>query len=128
MVHCTVATWWWRREFTVLGSRAPPRFSVSSRSERNPKRSRTRSSHADGSTGYCSRDLVAEACPYAKTCELCDNFVTTTELAPALQDQLADIRALHADANERSWNHEAARHARVIESIDSHLRRLQKSD
>jgi integrase len=76
--------------------------------------------------GYCSRDLVAEACPYANICEQCDNFVTTTEFAPALQDQLADIRALHADAVQRGWDHEAARHARVVESIGSHLRRLQK--
>jgi hypothetical protein len=33
--------------------------------------------------GYCSRDLVAEACPYANICEQCDNFVTTTQFLPA---------------------------------------------
>jgi hypothetical protein len=43
--------------------------------------------------GYRSRDLVAEACPYANICEQCDNFVTTTEFLPALQHQLADVLA-----------------------------------
>jgi len=74
---------------------------------------------------YCSRDLVAEACPYANICEQCDNFVTITEFAPALQDQLGDVRALHEDAVERGWDSEAARHARVIGSIAGHLRRLK---
>src|SRR6266511_4289591 len=75
--------------------------------------------------GYCSRDLVAEACPYANICEQCDNFVTTAEFAPSLRDQLADVRALHEDAVERGWDSEAARHARVIDSIEGHLRRLK---
>ena len=75
--------------------------------------------------GYCSRELAAEACPYANICEQCDFFVTAAEFAPALQDQLADVRALHDDAVERGWHSEAARHARVIDSIDGHLRRLK---
>jgi len=29
--------------------------------------------------GYCSRQLAAEACPYANICEQCDNYVTATE-------------------------------------------------
>lgn len=74
--------------------------------------------------GYCSRDLVAEACPYANICEQCDNFVTTTEFAPALQAQLVDVRALHDDATARGWHSETARHARVIDSIERHLQRL----
>jgi integrase len=77
--------------------------------------------------GYCSRDLVAEACPYANICEQCDNFVTTAEFTPALRDQLADVRALHDDAVERGWDSEAIRHARVIASIEGHLRRLNDS-
>jgi hypothetical protein len=32
--------------------------------------------------GYCSRQLAAEACPYANIREQCDNFVTTTEFIP----------------------------------------------
>jgi integrase len=75
--------------------------------------------------GYCSRDLVADACPYANICEQCENFVTTPEFGPALEDQLADITALRDDATERQWASETARHQRVIDSIDGHLRRLK---
>jgi hypothetical protein len=74
--------------------------------------------------GYCSRQLAAEACPYANICEQCDNFVTTTEFIPALQAQLADVIALRDDAAERGWDTEVARHARVITSIQNHLNRL----
>jgi hypothetical protein len=77
--------------------------------------------------GYCSRDLVADACPYANICEQCDNFVTTADFRPALEEQLADVRVLHQDAVERGWDSEAARHARVIDSIEGHLRRLKNS-
>ncbi|HLI52725.1 MAG TPA: tyrosine-type recombinase/integrase [Acidimicrobiales bacterium] len=75
--------------------------------------------------GYCSRDLVAEACPYANICEQCDNFVTTPEFGPALQAQRDDINALRDDASARGWDSETARHQRVIDRIDSHLRRLK---
>ena len=75
--------------------------------------------------GYCSRDLVAEACPYANICEQCDNFVTTTQFLPALQHQLADVRALRDDAKTRGWHSEAARHARVTASLEGHVRHLK---
>ena len=75
--------------------------------------------------GYCSRELVAEACSYANICEQCENFVTTAEFAPALEAQLTDVTALRDDARERSWDSEAARHERVIASIEGHLRRLK---
>ncbi len=75
--------------------------------------------------GYCSRDLVAEACPYANICEQCDNLVTTAEFVPVLQAQLADVRVLRHDAVGRGWASEAARHARVIDSIEGHLQRLK---
>ncbi|MGQ0680699.1 MAG: hypothetical protein ACT4OM_13785, partial [Actinomycetota bacterium] len=75
--------------------------------------------------GYCSRHLVAEACSYANVCEQCDNFVTTPEFVPALQSQLADVNALRDDAEARGWDSEVARHARVIASIEGHLRRLK---
>jgi integrase len=76
--------------------------------------------------GFCSRHLAAKACPYANVCEQCDNFVTTTEFLPQLEAQLADVRALRDDAQARGWDSEVARHARVLASIEGHLRRLKK--
>ena len=75
--------------------------------------------------GYCSRDLVADACPYANICEQCDNYIAAPEFQPALEAQLADIHDLRDDAKARGWESEAARHERVIASIDGHLRRLK---
>jgi hypothetical protein len=77
--------------------------------------------------GNRSRDLVAEACPYANICEQCDNFVTTTEFLPALQHQLADVLALRDDAETRGWHSEAARHAGVITNLEDHIQRLQRT-
>jgi site-specific recombinase XerD len=77
--------------------------------------------------GYCSRDLVAEACPYANICEQCENYVTTPEFVPALEAQLDDVSALRDDAASRGWDSEVSRHQRVIESIDGHLRRLKNT-
>jgi hypothetical protein len=74
--------------------------------------------------GYCSRHLAAEACPYANVCETCDNFIPDPELTPALRDQLDDIRGLRDDAERRGWTSEVARHQRVADALDSHLRRL----
>jgi hypothetical protein len=75
--------------------------------------------------GYCSRDLVAEACPYANICETCPSFTTTPEFVPAITDQLADVRVLRDDAEQRGWTSETARHQRVIDSLEGHLRRVQ---
>ena len=77
--------------------------------------------------GYCSRQLAAEACPYANICEQCDNYVTAPEFIPQLQAQLADITALRDDAAERGWHTEVARHSRVIASIQAHLQRLTRT-
>jgi hypothetical protein len=77
--------------------------------------------------GYCSRHLAAEACPYANICETCDNFVPAPEFAPALRAQLDDIHALKADAEHRGWTSEAARHQRVIDALDGHVRRLDNA-
>ncbi len=77
--------------------------------------------------GYCSRQLAAEACPYANVCEQCDNYVTAAEFTPQLQAQLADITALRDDAAERGWHTEVARHSRVIASIQAHLQRLTRN-
>jgi integrase len=75
--------------------------------------------------GYCARELVAEACPYANICEQCENFVSSAEFLPALRAQLADVEQLRDDAQARGWGSEVARHDRVVASIESHLRRLQ---
>lgn len=74
--------------------------------------------------GYCSRDLAAEACPYANICETCPNYVTTADFAPAIEAQLEDIRRLRADAETRGWTSETARHQRVLTSLERHLQRL----
>ena len=76
-------------------------------------------------TGYCSRHLAAEACPYANVCETCDNFVPAPEFASALRSQVTDIRELRADATRRGWTSEAERHGRVIESLEAHLAGLE---
>ena len=75
--------------------------------------------------GYCARELVAEACPYANICEQCENYVSSTEFLPALQAQLADVEQLRDDVQARGWGSEVAHHERVVASIESHLRRLQ---
>jgi integrase len=75
--------------------------------------------------GYCSRDLAAEACSYANICETCPNFTTTPEFIPALTAQLDDITALRNDAEQRDWPSEIARHDRVINSLQQHLRQLE---
>jgi hypothetical protein len=72
----------------------------------------------------CSRELAAEACAYANICETCPNFVAAPEFTGALEAQLADVRLLHDDAEQRGWTGEAARHQRVVDSIERHLRRL----
>ena len=76
--------------------------------------------------GYCSRQLAADACPYANICEQCHNYVTAPEFIPQLQDQLADVTALRDDAAARGWHTEVARHSRVIASIQGHLKRLNR--
>ena len=52
---------------------------------------------------YCSRQLAAEACPYANICQQCDDYVTALEFIPQLPAQLVDITALCDDAAERGW-------------------------
>jgi site-specific recombinase XerD len=83
---------------------------------------KTRAAH-----GYCSRELVAEACAYANICETCPSFTTSPEFTPVITDQLADIHTLRDDAEKRGWTSEAARHARVIDSLEAHLRRIDAS-
>jgi hypothetical protein len=77
--------------------------------------------------GFCSRDVVAGACPYANICEQCDNFVPDPERVDTLAAQRADIEALRDDADQRGWTDEVARHQRVVAALDTHLRRLDRS-
>jgi len=78
--------------------------------------------------GYCARELAAEACPYANICETCENFLPAAEFLPALAAQIADVRELRDDAADRGWTSETARHERVIDSLDKHLRRLENDN
>ena len=74
--------------------------------------------------GFCSREPVAGACPYANVCEQCDNFVPDHDRTETIAAQRDDIRTLEHDAATRGWADEAARHQRVADTLDKHLRRL----
>jgi site-specific recombinase XerD len=71
--------------------------------------------------GYCSRHESQGPCPYANICETCDNYTPAAEFEPALTDQLADVRALQADAEQRGWTGEEERHQHVAAAIGKHL-------
>jgi hypothetical protein len=75
--------------------------------------------------GYCSRHVAAGACLYANICETCDNFVPGPTHPPVPRDQLADIRQLRADAQQRGWAGEVQRHGRVIDALEAHYHRLE---
>jgi len=77
--------------------------------------------------GYCSRHESQGPCPYANICETCDNYTPAAEFEPALTDQLADIRALQADAEQRGWSGEEQRHRHVAEALESHLDSIRPS-
>ncbi len=108
-----------RRQFTLTPAGKP--IIPDKVSWLNSEMLKTRVAH-----GYCSRHEAAGACPYANICETCDNFVTGPEFAPALRDQLTDVQRLHADAQSRGWDSEAARHARVADALADHLARLER--
>jgi len=71
--------------------------------------------------GYCSRHESQGPCPYANICETCDNYTPAAEFEPALTNQLADIRALQADAQHRGWTGEEQRHRHVAQALENHL-------
>ena len=71
--------------------------------------------------GYCSRHESQGPCPYANICETCDNYTAAAEFEPALTDQLTDVRALQADAEQRGWTAEEERHQHVATALQSHL-------
>ncbi len=69
--------------------------------------------------GYCSRHENQGACPYAEYLRNLRQLHPAPEFAPALTDQLADIQALHADADHRGWTSEAQRHDHVAQAIQA---------
>ena len=54
------------------------------------------------------------------------NFVPDPERADVLAAQRDDVRLLRDDADQRGWTGEAARHQRVADALDTHLRHLDR--
>jgi hypothetical protein len=77
--------------------------------------------------GFCSREPVAGACPYANVCEQCDNFVPDPDRHEVLAGQLEDVQELRADAERRGWAGEAARHGRVADALTRHVRTSKRT-
>ena len=77
--------------------------------------------------GFCSRDPIAGACAYANICEQCDNFVPDPERRDLLAGQLADVMTLRADAEQRGWTSETARHERVADVLQHHIHRIDRN-
>lgn len=77
--------------------------------------------------GYCSRHETAGACSYGNICENCANFTTGPEFTDVLTDQLDDIQTLRADAEQRGWDSEAARHTTTnAAALTIHLHQLRR--
>lgn len=76
--------------------------------------------------GFCSRDPLAGACPYANICEQCDNFVPDPDRADIIDAQHQDVQQLAADAAGRGWTDEAARHDRVATALQRHANTVRR--
>jgi site-specific recombinase XerD len=70
------------------------------------------------SGGYCLRAAAQGPCAYANICEHCPNFRSEATFLPVLQLQRVDTEKLAADAAERGWGDEAARHSRLLDRLD----------
>jgi len=68
--------------------------------------------------GYCLRAAAQGPCAYANICEHCPNFRNDASFLPVLQLQRVDTEKLAADAAERGWGDEAARHRRLLGRLD----------
>jgi hypothetical protein len=77
------------------------------------------------SGGYCLRSVAQGACAYANLCEHCPNFRSDASFLAVLGAQRADAEALAADAEQRGWGEEAARHRRLVERLELHMARSQ---
>ena len=76
--------------------------------------------------GFCSaiRSPARVATPASR--EQCDNFVPDPNRVDVLEQQLADVVVLRDDARARGWTDETARHDRVTNDLERHLRRLNR--
>jgi hypothetical protein len=77
--------------------------------------------------GYCLRTAAQGHCAYANICEHCPNFRNDPAFLPILAAQRADAEALAADAQARGWEHEAARHRKLIDRLDLLMSQAQAS-
>ncbi len=77
--------------------------------------------------GYCLRTAAQGSCAYANICEHCPNFRSEASFLPVLQLQKVDAEALAADARQRGWGEEAARHRRLAERLDTLITRANAS-
>ena len=75
--------------------------------------------------GYCLRTAAQGSCAYTNICEHCPNFRSEASFLPVLQLQRVDAEALAADAEQRGWGEEAARHRRLIERLDQLMSHAQ---
>ncbi len=73
------------------------------------------------SGGYCLRTAAQGSCAYANICEHCPNFRTDLAFLPVLAAQRADTAVLLADAENRGWGQEAARHRRLLDRLDERM-------
>ena len=77
--------------------------------------------------GYCLRTAAQGSCAYANICEHCPNFRSESSFLPVLQLQKVDAEALAADAAQRGWGDEAARHRRLAQRLDLLIARADAS-
>ena len=77
--------------------------------------------------GYCLRTAAQGSCAYANIFEHCPNFRCESSFLPVLQLQRVDAEALAADAQQRGWGEEAARHRRLAERLDALIARADAS-
>jgi len=75
--------------------------------------------------GYCLRTAAQGVCPYTNICEFCPNFRSDAGFLAVIGAQRADAEALAADAEQRGWGEEAARHRRLCERLDQLLARAE---
>jgi integrase len=75
--------------------------------------------------GYCLRSAAQGVCPYTHVCEFCPNFRSDAAFLPVLAAQRADTEVLVADAEQRGWGEEVARHRRLLERLDVLIARAQ---
>lgn len=75
--------------------------------------------------GYCLRTVAQGSCAYANICELCPSLRNDAGFVAVLSAQRADTEALAADADNRGWGEEAARHRRLLERLDMLLSRAE---